>query len=413
MFSYELEKSVLSKVLTNREAMLRCVDSLTENDFHVRDNRIVFKAVKSCCEKNIVPDIVTIKDITKDDNIQFLDIYKADVILGDLSTHINKLCEYRKRRNLLEYSTLVSDTAKDKATPIDDVFTKLSENLNIINQDSSSAITHCGEYAKDGAEGLHEKSSYIKSGIQQLDDCIYGLGSGQLILIGARPGMGKTSLALNISQNVAAHKPVLFYSFEMLAIDLTHRVLSAMANVESWKIKFGKMDDDERLRVDKAIEKYKLFKLYFADRLNLDKMVNSIKSFHIREPIGLVVVDYLQLVLSETKERRDLEVGNISRTLKNIALDLKIPVLALSQLNRALEYRQNKCPMLADLKESGSIEQDSDIVMFIHQEEGEKNTNIIIAKHRNGRIDRFYLRFDKKYTKFTDPAKLFGETWEA
>lgn len=410
-YSIEIEKAVLCSALINRASLLQCIDLLTEDDFYIRDTKTIFKAIKKCVENNKTVDVVTIADMTKNDDIQFIDIYKTNALPTNIPAYINKLIDYKKRRQLFNYSVYIKDLLNDKELEFDDIFQTLTGELDSIDKQLNN-ITQCDHFVENGIDDLQSKVKYVNTGFAPLDDILCGFGGSQLILLGARPGGGKTSLALNISTNISKHKPVLFYSFEMSSPDLTCRILSSMASVEFWKIKFNKMSQFEKERIDNALQRFKKLNLYFAGRMNLTQIINSIKSFHTKQEIGLTVIDYLQLVPTSQAEQRYIEVGNISRELKNIAVDLNIPVFALSQLNRNMDYRQDKHPVLADLRESGSLEQDSDVVLFLHHDEKEKNTSLIIAKNRNGATGRETLFFDKKFTKFIDTGCLFDQVKE-
>jgi replicative DNA helicase len=247
---------------------------------------------------------------------------------------------------------------------------------------------------------------------------LLGMQPSTLTIIAARPGQGKTSLALGMAQHVALHgrKPVLFFSMEMGYLELTKRLLAAEARVPSRKLQTGKLSEHEWPRVNQAVGRLAEAPFFIDDNPHCTVMEMRAKARRIKArygDLGLIVVDYLQLMsTSGRSENRQVEVSELSRGLKILARDLETPVMALSQLNRSLEYRTDKRPMLADLRESGSIEQDADVVAFIYRDDAynpdstEKGTaEIIVAKHRNGPTAKVRLAFLEHLTKFANMAR--------
>ena len=264
-------------------------------------------------------------------------------------------------------------------------------------------------------EMLYDKSESITgvpTGFTDLDLCLAGLQPSTLNVVGARPAMGKTAFALNIAAHVAmqAHRPVLFFSLEMSHLEITNRLLTAEAQVAGEKIRVGRLDDRDWGKISHAIGRLAEAPFYIDDNAQLTILEIRAKARRLKArlgDLGLVVVDYLQLMSGRTNaENRQVEVSEISRGLKILARELECPVLALSQLSRALESRADKEPVLADLRESGSIEQDSDVVMFLYRDDvynreapgGE--AQVIVAKHRSGPTARIRLAFRGHLTRF-------------
>jgi replicative DNA helicase len=272
----------------------------------------------------------------------------------------------------------------------------------------------------DSLAHLYDRDTHltgVPTGFRDVDDILLGLQPSSLVVVAARPGQGKTSFALGAALNVAlvARKPVLFFSMEMGHLELTKRLLSAEAQIDSRKLSTGRLNEAEWPKLNQAVGRLAEAHFFIDDNPHCTVMEMRAKARRTRArygELGLIVVDYLQLMTSSRKaENRQVEVSDLSRGLKILARELDTPVMCLSQLNRQLEYRQDKRPMLADLRESGSIEQDADVVLFIyrdeyyHPESDQRGmAEIIVAKHRNGPTDTTRLAFLDHYTKFANLA---------
>jgi replicative DNA helicase len=271
----------------------------------------------------------------------------------------------------------------------------------------------------DRLDELHKRSDSLRgvpTGLADLDNCLAGLQDSNLIILAARPGMGKTALALNtIALNASVnHKvPVGFFSLEMSKEELVDRLLVAQAEIDAWKLKTGKLGPAEFEKISEAMGILAEAPLYIDDTpgISVLEMRTKARRLKAEHNLGLIVVDYLQLVKGRTQDNRVQEVAEISQGLKNLARELKIPVIALSQLSRAIENRgAGSSPQLSDLRESGSIEQDADVVMFLYREDAEdlENVKLNIAKHRNGALRTIDLRFRGDRVRFYGVDKSHG-----
>ena len=247
----------------------------------------------------------------------------------------------------------------------------------------------------------------MASGLKDLDDALSGFQDSNLVILAARPGVGKTSLALNIAQHAAVDKkiPVGFFSLEMSNLELVDRMLVSQANIDAWKMKTGNLKEEEYIKLSEAMGVLADSPLYIDDTpgISILEMRTKARRLQIEHGLKLVVVDYLQLAVGSGKyESRVTEVGAISQGLKNLARELRVPVIALSQLSRAIEQRGTKVPQLSDLRESGSIEQDADVVMFLYREDDNnlEEYKLGIAKHRNGPLRTVDLKFRGDRVKF-------------
>jgi replicative DNA helicase len=286
--------------------------------------------------------------------------------------------------------------------------------------DSSKPIGDILTHVMENLEELYERGNTITgtpTGFLDLDELLNGLQPSTLNIIGARPSMGKTALALCIATNVAKHSrlPVLFFSLEMGHLELAQRILSLEAKIDSKKIRTGRLEQSDWTKISNAIGRLEV-ELLIDDNPNVTVMEIRAKARRVKArhgSLGLIVVDYLQLMSGSGAENRQLEISEISRGLKILARELQVPIIALSQLSRNLESRSDKRPMLADLRESGSIEQDADVVMFIYRDEvynpdspDKAIAEVIVGKHRSGPTGVVKLVFLKEYTKFESAERF-------
>jgi replicative DNA helicase len=265
------------------------------------------------------------------------------------------------------------------------------------------------EESFDRLDELHKQGEGLRgvpTGYKDIDDTLAGLQKSNLLILAARPGIGKTTLALNIAQNVSIkyQRPVGFFSLEMSKEELVDRLLVAQADIDAWKLKTGKLSEDDFTKLSNAMGELAEAPLYIDDTpaMSILEMRTKARRLQVENGVDLIIIDYLQLARSRYLENRVQEVSEISQGLKNLARELKVPVLAISQLSRAVEQRGEKRPQLADLRESGSIEQDADVVMFLWREEEDntENINLDVAKHRNGPLRSLKLFFRGDRMKF-------------
>jgi replicative DNA helicase len=261
----------------------------------------------------------------------------------------------------------------------------------------------------DRLDELHKQAEGLRgvpTGFKDIDDTLAGMQRSNLLILASRPGVGKTSLSLNIAQNLAVNfkRPVGFFSLEMSREELVDRLLVAQADIDAWKLKTGKLSEEDFTKLSNAMGELAEAPLYIDDTpaLSILEMRTKARRLQVESGVELIIVDYLQLARSRQLENRVQEVTEISQGLKNLARELKIPILAVSQLSRAVEQRGTKRPQLADLRESGALEQDADVVMFIWREDEEKieNVTLDVAKHRNGPLRSIKLFFKGDRIKF-------------
>ena len=437
----EAEQSVLGAMLIDKEAIAKATEILSAEDFYREAHRVIFSAMLEIYNKNEAVDMITVTDILRRDNkledvggIAYITSL-ANVVLtaANVKYHAEIVAEKSVLRQLVKVSTEIAAMgyeANDEVGVLLD--TAESRILEISNRKKRADFTPISAVLMDSVQNieklLHNKGGLtgIPTGFNDLDKLTSGLHPSDFIILAARPSMGKTALALNIVQNVAlrAHKrvggdprSVAFFSLEMSKEQLVNRMLCAEANIDSQRLRIGEMKEDDWTHLWDACDVMSKAKIYIDDTAGITVMDMRSRARRLKAEHGLdlIVVDYLQLMQGSGKRNtsgdRQQEVSEISRSLKALARELVVPVLALSQLSRGVEARQVKRPMLSDLRESGSLEQDADIVAFLYREDyynpetENKHTELIIAKHRNGPVDTVNLFFHKQFTKFVGFTK--------
>ena len=437
----EAEQSVLGAMLIDKEAIAKATEILSAEDFYREAHRVIFSAMLEIYNKNEAVDMITVTDILRRDNkledvggIAYITSL-ANVVLtaANVKYHAEIVAEKSVLRQLVKVSTEIAAMgyeANDEVGVLLD--TAESRILEISNRKKRTDFTPISAVLMDSVQNieklLNNKGGLtgIPTGFNDLDKLTSGLHPSDFIILAARPSMGKTALALNIVQNVAlrAHKrvggdarSVAFFSLEMSKEQLVNRMLCAEANIDSQRLRIGEMNDKDWDALWAACDTMSKAKIYIDDTAGITVMDMRSRARRLKAEHGLdlIVVDYLQLMQGSGKRNtsgdRQQEVSEISRSLKALARELDVPVLALSQLSRGVEARQVKRPMLSDLRESGSLEQDADIVAFLYREDyynpetENKHTELIIAKHRNGPVDTVNLFFHKQFTKFVGFTK--------
>ena len=437
----EAEQSVLGAMLIDKEAIAKATEILSAEDFYREAHRVIFSAMLEIYNKNEAVDMITVTDILRRDNkledvggIAYITSL-ANVVLtaANIKYHAEIVAEKSVLRQLVKVSTAIAAMgyeANDEVGVLLD--TAESRILEISNRKKRADFTPISAVLMDSVQNieklLNNKGGLtgIPTGFNDLDKLTSGLHPSDFIILAARPSMGKTALALNIVQNVAlrAHKrvggdprSVAFFSLEMSKEQLVNRMLCAEANIDSQRLRIGEMKEDDWTHLWDACDVMSKAKIYIDDTAGITVMDMRSRARRLKAEHGLdlIVVDYLQLMQGSGKRNtsgdRQQEVSEISRSLKALARELDVPVLALSQLSRGVEARQVKRPMLSDLRESGSLEQDADIVAFLYREDyynpetENKHTELIIAKHRNGPVDTVNLFFHKQFTKFVGFTK--------
>lgn len=437
----EAEQAVLGAMLIDKEAIAKATEVLSADDFYREAHRVIFSAMLELYNKNEAVDMVTVTEILKRDNklediggIAYITSL-ANVVLtaANVKYHAEIVAEKSVLRQLVRVSTEIAamgyEANEDVGTLLD---TAESRILEISNRKKKNDFTAINDILMDSVQSieslLQNKGGLtgLPAGFADLDKLTSGLHPSDFIILAARPSMGKTALALNIVQNVAlrAHKviggeprSVAFFSLEMSKEQLVNRMLCAEAGIDSQRLRVGEMRDEDWTHLWDACDTMSRAKIYIDDTAGITAMDMRSRARRLKAEHGLdlIVVDYLQLMQGSGKRNnsgdRQQEVSEISRSLKALARELDVPVLALSQMSRSVESRQVKRPMLSDLRESGSLEQDADIVAFLYREDyynpetENKHTELIIAKHRNGPVDTVNLFFQKQFTKFVGFTK--------
>ncbi len=434
----EAEQSVLGAMMLDKEAIAKALEILNVNDFYRETHRVIFEAMMELYNKNEAVDMVTLSDILRRDKkledvggIAYITML-ANVVptAANVVYHANIVAEKSVLRQLVRVSTEVASMGYEGGDDVGVILdTAESKILEISNRKKKADFTPISDVLMDSVQEI-EKLANNKGGITgtptgfvDLDKLTSGLHPSDFVILAARPSMGKTALALNIVQNVAlrAHKKVggeprsvAFFSLEMSKEQLVNRMLCSEANIDSQRLRVGELGDGDWESLWAACDVLNRAKIYIDDTAGITVMDMRSRARRLKSEHGLdlIVIDYLQLMQGSGKrnsgENRQQEVSEISRSLKALARELDVPVIALSQLSRTVEQTPSKRPMLSHLRESGSLEQDADIVAFLYREDyynpetENKYTELIIAKHRNGPVGLVKLFFHKKITKFVD-----------
>ena len=429
----EAEQAVIGSMLTDKEAVSAAIEVLKPEDFYREDNRIIFEAILSLYGRSEPIDIITIKSelssMGKFEAVGGLE-YIAELpdkvpTTANVEQYIKIVEEKSVLRNLIktanEIITLGYDQTQEVDGIIDGAEKKIFEVMQKKNQKGYTPIKDILVETFTELEQLYnqkQRITGIPTGFSDLDFRTSGLHNSDLILVAARPAMGKSAFALNIATNAAvrAKVPVAIFSLEMSKEQMTSRILCSEAMVDSNKVRTGKIDDEEWGKLAAASGELSEANIYIDDTpgISIMEIRAKCRKMKIEKNIGLVVIDYLQLVQGSGKRgsSREQEIAEISRSLKILAKEINVPVIALSQLSRAPEQRPDHRPMLSDLRESGSIEQDADIVMFLYRddyynEDSEKKNiaEVILAKHRAGSTGTVELLWLGNYTKFANIDK--------
>jgi len=440
-YSEAAEQAVLSAMLLDSDALLRATEYVDESMFYRESHRRVFRAMLALSERGEVIDPLTLtEELSRKSELEAAGGreyigYLVDVVptAANVEYHAKIVREKALRRRLIEVSTSIVSEAFDSALPAAELLDAAEHSIFEVNQSrGTEGFTRVKELmyeAMERIEQLHlagEAVTGVPSGFRDLDDITAGFQPSELIIIAARPSMGKTAFVLNIAQNAAldAKTPVAFFSLEMSKQSLLQRMLTSEARVDAQRLRKGKLRDDEFVQLGRAAGLLSQAPVWIDDTpaISLLEMRSKARRLKAENNIGMIVVDYLQLMVGPpSSENRQQEISTISRSLKALARELRVPVVALSQLSRAPEQRagDNKRPQLSDLRESGAIEQDADLVMFLYRQEyydvleGKDPTQpdkdgktsqglaeVIIGKQRNGPTGNVTLYFNRQYTRF-------------
>lgn len=426
----EAEQAIIGSMLTDKDAVIAAVEVLQEQDFYREDNKIIYSAILNLYNSAEPIDIITLKSELKSmgkfeavGGLEYI-VQLPDKVptTSNVEQYIKIVEEKSMLRALIktadELITLGYDPTQEVEQVIDTAEKKIFQVMQKKNQKGYSSIKDILVDTFTQLEKLYnqkESITGVPTGFVDLDYRTSGLHNSDLILVAARPAMGKSAFALNIATNAAvrAKVPVAIFSLEMSKEQMTNRILCSEAMVDSAKVRTGKIDDDEWAKLAATSGELSEAGIYIDDTpgISIMEIRAKCRKMKLEKNIGLVVIDYLQLVQGSNKKggSREQEIAEISRSLKILAKEIDVPVIALSQLSRAPEQRIDHRPMLSDLRESGSIEQDADIVMFLYRddyynEDTEKKNiaEVIIAKHRSGATGTVELLWLANYTKFAN-----------
>lgn len=419
--SSEGEESVLGALLLDRDAIIAVAEFLTPSDFYDERHRTIYESCLELYEERVPIDVLTVAERLKKRKI--LKKVGGATYLAELTNkvptaahveHYGKIVkDAATKRSLMAAASKLLDFSLDEGLAAEELLDKAEAEVFSLTQrhlaKSFTPVREALAESFDRLDELHKQAEGLRgvpTGFKDLDDTLAGMQKSNLLVLAARPGVGKTSLALNIAQNLAVKykRPVGFFSLEMSKEELVDRLLVVQADIDAWKLKTGKLSEEDFTKLSNAMGELAEAPLYIDDTpaLSILEMRTKARRLQVEAGIDLLVVDYLQLARARQLENRVQEVSEISQGLKNLARELKIPILAISQLSRAVEQRGTRRPQLADLRESGAIEQDADVVMFIWREDEEKTENVVldIAKHRNGPLKSINLFFKGDRIKF-------------
>ena len=419
--SAEAEESVLGALLLDKDAVIAVAEFLAPEDFYDDRHKEIFISAVELFEERVPIDVLTVSERLK--KRKSLKMVGGSGYLADLvnkvptAAHVEHYGRIVKdaatKRALMAVTSRLMEFSMDESLAAPELLDKAESEIFSLTQrhlaDTFTPIKAALAESFDRLDELHKQAEGLRgvpTGFKDLDDVLAGMQKSNLLILAARPGVGKTSLALHIAQNLAVKykRPVGFFSLEMSKEELVDRLLVAQADIDAWKLKTGKLAEEDFTKLSNAMGELAEAPLFIDDTpaLSILEMRTKARRLQVESGVDLIVVDYLQLARSRQLENRVQEVSEISQGLKNLAREIKVPVLAISQLSRAVEQRGTRKPQLADLRESGSIEQDSDVVMFLWREEEDnsENINLDIAKHRNGPLRSIKLFFKGDRIKF-------------
>lgn len=426
----EAEQAVLGSMLTDKDAVIEALEVLRKEDFYREDNKTIFEAIFNLYNRAEPIDIITVKDelVTMGKfeaigGLEYLAVLPDKVPLVSNADRYVKIVEEKSiLRNLIKASNDIVSLGYAETEEVDSIMDLAEKRIfEITQKKNTKGYTPIKDILVESfaeLERLYNQKTPITgipTGFADLDYKTAGLHNSDLILVAARPAMGKSAFVLNIATNAAvkANVPVVIFNLEMSKEQLVNRMLCSEAMVDSNKVRTGKIEEDDWVKLATALGPLSEAPIYIDDTpgISIMEIRAKCRKLKLEKNIGLVIIDYLQLVQGSGKRNasREQEISEISRSLKILAKELDVPVIALSQLSRAAEQRQDHRPMLSDLRESGAIEQDADIVMFLYRddyynENSEKKNiaEVTLAKHRGGSTGTVELLWLGNYTKFVN-----------
>jgi replicative DNA helicase len=417
----DAERSVLGAVLLDSDAIVTVADIISPESFYIPAHQHIYEGMQTLYEKRQPIDVVTLTNQIK--KMKKLKEIGGSAAIAELSNVVSTaanakhyaqlVAEAFVKRRMISMSSELNELAFDPSKDVTDIMDLAEQRVFALSQtQNKKAFLPIKDTLVESFERLDElqknagKLRGVPTGYADLDRCLAGFQNSNLIILAARPGTGKTAFSLNMAQHmtVVSKKRVGFFSLEMSREELVDRLLVSQADIDAWKLKTGRLDQQDFLKLSDAMGVLADAKIFVDDTpaLTIFEMRTRARRLKTEHNIDMLIVDYLQLAHGRTRDNRVTEVAEISQGLKNIARELKIPVLALAQLSRAIESRAEKTPQLSDLRESGSIEQDADVVMFLYRKDDDirESVNLKIAKHRNGGMADIDLYFRGDRIKF-------------
>lgn len=434
-FSVEAEQAVLGAVLADAQCLIKVTDLIPKKDsFYKTAHQLIFEAYLKLAEKNENIDLITVSEFLKNhEQLQevggrsyLAELTNAAPVAANAEYYAQIVKTKAIHRNMINAGNQIVELGYKADEDLDILVDKAEQVIfNLAQNKSKESLTHIENILTDSWEQLEERAANknmitgLSTGFYDFDSFTNGLQKSDLIILAARPAMGKTSFALNLAENCAIlnNVPVAVFSLEMGKEQLVQRLLCARAEIDSSRVRTGQLREDDWARLGAAMGELGEAPIYIDDSAGVTVMELRGKCRRLKAQhggLGLVIIDYLQLIEGRSNnDNRVNQMSEISRGLKLLARELNVPIIALSQLSRAVESRPDKRPMLSDLRESGSIEQDADIVLMIYRDdyynpETEKPgvADLILAKHRSGPVGNVELLFQSNITKFKNPARV-------
>ena len=426
--SIEAEQSVIGSMIIDKSAIVQVAERLEENDFYRDGHKIIFRAIFEMFKNDTAVDLLTLLEYLKSNDLlekaggvtYITEVSSSVPTTANLSSYIKIVEEKSTLRKLIKASTSIIEDSYNKQGEVASVLDKAEKKIfDIAEKRTSSDFDPLNVVLERGfleIERLFNNRGEITgvgSGIKDLDAKTSGFQKGDMVLIAARPSMGKTTFALNIAENAALRegKSVVIFSLEMSKEQLAYKLLCSEANVDMLKLRTGTLEDQDWENIARATGPLSKAKIYIDDTAGVSvmEMRSKCRKLKMEYGIDLILIDYLQLMSGSSSENRQQEVSEISRSIKALAKEMQCPVIALSQLSRAPEQRADHRPMLSDLRESGSIEQDADVVMFLYRDEYYNKESedrgvaeCIIAKQRNGPVGTVKMAWLGQFSRFGD-----------
>lgn len=430
----EAESSVLGAILIDKDAVNVASEILSPADFYSGQNGFIFEAMLRLYEQRNPIDVVTLSSELKKqksgDTVAasyLTELVNSVPTAANVEHYARLIKDQAIKRRLIHLSSLISQDSFSEEKELREVIEAAESGIFSISQGNTTRgfipIKQSLAASFDRIDELHKKGEGlrgVKTGFSELDGMLSGMQASNLLILAARPGTGKTAMAMNIAQQIAVNekKPIGIFSLEMSQEELVDRLLVGQADVDAWRLKTGKLSEQDFTKLSEAMGQLADAPIFIDDTpgITISEMRTKARRLQLEHKVELLVVDYLQLVNPGKKvESRVQEVSIVSQSLKNLARELKIPILALSQLSRAVEHRGEAKPQLADLRESGAIEQDADVVMFLYRADPEATgsplpINLLVAKHRNGPTGEVSLLFRGDRIKFYSLDRRKDET---